>query len=298
MVRTPRHAGAHPLVVLSNNPLRRYQPLREETGLFRTLAETPDDDACIVGFAGRYGLLGIGADAAWWPADEAGKWLTDVQGFILGPSTVWEVVTDWRPCIRWLNALVGLWDLARGGADALDCSLVWDNAGVSYYPLPTLDPLAPKGRGRLLTTAQLREYGVERGDLVGAAHVVLAAALNTQLRQAPAGLGWDPAQRRPFVSARVDSLWGAVCLQFVNAIAGNKEYGRCRACGRWYELSPELNRTNRMTCSDPCRQKAHRERHRRARELHAEGKSASEIAREVGSSVEAVRRWVSGKKGS
>jgi hypothetical protein len=47
-----------------------------------------------------------------------------------------------------------------------------------------------------------------------------------------------------------------------------------------------------LTCSDACRQKAHRDRQAKARQLHSEGHSPTDIAQSIGSSVEAVQRWL------
>jgi hypothetical protein len=277
---------------------RRYRVFEEETGLFRTLADTPGGAAEILRFANTYGLLGIGTAV---PAEEVGA-----HGeTILYPHTAllplkgkgWETVPNWRLHIRWLRALVDLWDLARaGGVDALGRALAWDDAGVTLPDLPSCELFWRDKRRRILPTAKLRGYGVGRGDLAGAAHAVLTAVLNTQLLRAPTALVWDPGLRRPSLGTQVDSLWGAVCLQFAAAIAGDKNYGKCKGCGRWFELAPGINIASRLTCSAACRQMLYRGRVDRARELHAEGKSATEIAQEVGSSVEAVRRWVAGKK--
>jgi hypothetical protein len=107
---------------------------------------------------------------------------------------------------------------------------------------------------------------------------------------------WDPEAGRPRLSFEIDSLWGAVCLQFAEAVTGGLNYQRCPACSRWFELTPGVNRANRLTCSDSCRQRAFRQRRDRARELHAEGKTVREVARELGSVLKTVKGWVSKRK--
>jgi hypothetical protein len=282
---------------------RHYRPFDEETGLFLTLADTPADAEEILRFANTYGRLGVGA---WLPgeAGEGGVVSLGDYGLKEGDRTLrfadvqLETISAWQWYIRWMNGLTGLWHMARlGDTGVMSRFFIWDSAGVSFFKLPALSQFSPReGRGRLLTTAQLRAAGVERGDLVGAAYVVLGEALSGQLTQAPTGLGWDPEKRQPFLSPQVRDLWSAICLQFAAAVAGDKSFEQCRSCGKWFELAPGVNRAGRLTCSATCRQRVYRGRMERARELHAEGRTVKEIAREVGSSVAAVRRWVAGRK--
>jgi DNA invertase Pin-like site-specific DNA recombinase len=57
------------------------------------------------------------------------------------------------------------------------------------------------------------------------------------------------------------------------------------------ELAP-ANRAERQPCSDPCRVPAYRARQEQARELASAGKTAREIAKELGSTVDTVKKWI------
>jgi hypothetical protein len=93
------------------------------------------------------------------------------------------------------------------------------------------------------------------------------------------------------------SLWHAMYFQFADAIHGNKRYKRCEGCGRWFELSPSVNRADRLTCSDSCRVKLYRQRMRRAQEMHAKGITVAVIASELGSDVKTIKTWIKKRKG-
>jgi hypothetical protein len=86
----------------------------------------------------------------------------------------------------------------------------------------------------------------------------------------------------------------ALWLQFAQAVAEDKDYRQCGECGSWFEVSPEVARTNRRFCSNACRSRLYRQRQARAKELFAEGKSLQEIAAELRSTVAVVKKWIGG----
>jgi hypothetical protein len=57
-----------------------------------------------------------------------------------------------------------------------------------------------------------------------------------------------------------------------------------------------MNRANKLTCGNKCRQAAHRQRRQRAQELQEAGKTIKQIASELGSNVESVKRWLQKRK--
>jgi hypothetical protein len=69
-------------------------------------------------------------------------------------------------------------------------------------------------------------------------------------------------------------------------------YQACAGCGRWLELNPRLNRDDRQTCSVSCRGKLYRQRQEKARELRGKGWPAKRIAKELGSNVSTVKKWL------
>jgi hypothetical protein len=105
-------------------------------------------------------------------------------------------------------------------------------------------------------------------------------------------LSWNAAAKSGEVHAVPTNLFAALCLQFALALADNKNYQRCASCGKWYELLPGVNRADRQTCSQTCRTRVYRQRKERAIALHAEGKTARAIARELDAKVGAVQKWI------
>jgi len=89
-----------------------------------------------------------------------------------------------------------------------------------------------------------------------------------------------------------ESLLGALWLQFALAVAGNKKYRACGACGQWFEVSPDVARTSRSYCKEACRARAYRARKDRAQAMAAEGKSIKQIAEELGSDEKTVTGWL------
>jgi hypothetical protein len=89
------------------------------------------------------------------------------------------------------------------------------------------------------------------------------------------------------------NLIGGIWLQFAQAVAENKDYGRCKECGAWFEVSPQGARKSRMYCSDTCKIAAYRDRIEQALRLHEDGWSYRKIAKELGTTEEQAERWVS-----
>jgi len=93
-------------------------------------------------------------------------------------------------------------------------------------------------------------------------------------------------------------LIGAIWAQFADAMAHDRQYRRCPApgCGRWYELSPTAKGPDRNHCSVACKQRAYRHRKDRALELFKNRRTAEQIAEELDTPVETVRRWLAGAR--
>ncbi len=107
----------------------------------------------------------------------------------------------------------------------------------------------------------------------------------------------SPAGTAPELKIVPTCLLGCMYLQLAAAVAGDKSYQQCPACGKWFELLPGVNRANKQACSDSCRTRLYRERQARARQMEVAGKKPIQIARELGSDVRTVRGWLSPKKG-
>ncbi len=88
------------------------------------------------------------------------------------------------------------------------------------------------------------------------------------------------------------NLLSAMRLQLVDAITEEKRYRKCEHCSKPFEVSPQVNRSDRMFCSDNCRVKAYYRRKQKAVTLREEGRSLREIAAEIGSDMQTLKSWL------
>jgi hypothetical protein len=264
---------------------RTYDPLRDESALFMNLADLPPEPEAILSFANRYGPLGLNLPERY--VDPRSKRRVE-HWFCL------DSLVTWQAAVRWLQYFVHLWRLTRAG-DALGLARLIATRGSEAMFANV--PLAPLEEEKLhpdaLLLSDVEDRGFARQDPEGAALLFVQARLNVALGGcvSPAVV-WDKDSMRSILSFNVSSLWGAILVQFAQAIVENRDYQHCAACGRWMELAPGVSRSDRLTCSDACRQKLHRMRHQQALELLAAGKKPATIARETGSDVATVRRWI------
>src|SRR5262249_31387617 len=93
-----------------------------------------------------------------------------------------------------------------------------------------------------------------------------------------------------------ETLHQALWLQADEWVTAGRSLKNCQQCKRWFSVPHKAPRTRVGFCSDACRLRAYRERQDRARQMAAAGKTFGAIARELGSDMSAVRRWVTGRK--
>ncbi len=278
--------------------VRQYSPLREEKCLFRILSETGAEPEGVLGFAGRFGLLGLGMEEA------AGE-----RAPIPGDA---EPLTSWRAEIAAMRRSLRIWDMVQSE----------DTSGLKEYLSPLMAWLeADRADGRDPLTGDesadqwvagaepgefrwFRTHGDEcldayrAGDLVTPAMLGIQYIVNRHLRHriSPRIL-WDDSRKRGWSLYFVPvNLVGAIWLQLSQAMTQEKEYRRCRQCGSWFEIDHYTARTNRYFCSNACRSKAYRDRKAEARRLHREGMVLDQIAERLGSDAETVSGWVAGEK--
>jgi hypothetical protein len=182
---------------------------------------------------------------------------------------------DREPDVPWGRA-EPLAEWHRLSARMIDLVLRWE-----IYRIPPDAPIAPGPGAREESAEALRE------------------GLNTELQASvERGLFWDAGRGALALRDRPRSLWGAMCLQLAQAVAGDTHWRRCAGCGRWFELAPGLKKASAFVCSPACRSLAYRGRKLAARRLAAAGVPAAQIARELGSSAATVRGWLrAGQKG-
>src|SRR4051794_10697446 len=139
------------------------------------------------------------------------------------------------------------------------------------------------------------------GDVLQASLAHVRRRLDHHLRQhggrAAATMAWDAERGRPLLRFAAPTLLGALWLQLADAVTHQRSYGRCRTCGKWFEVAPEASRSHKRFCSTTCRSNAYRQRQDVARRLHFEEKKTfEEIAEELDCKVQAAKRWITGVK--
>lgn len=262
-----------------------YAPALEGLALYRILADvTPGDAAGMVGFADEYGLL------------------TQRDAEI-------EHVGIWNHEILWLRQILRLWDLYRAGdANGLSDFISW-NGGAAFYTMPSNEvvplselagdggPAETEGVYHVAGIGRPEGFEIECGDLMTPALLTVISFVNNL---ADFGikhqLHLNAKTGRPERVTATADLRGFLNLQLLLAVVESKEPRRCLVCGKWFDVAPGTSRADRRFCSGACRATNSRRNELLAKGLHADGKSFEEIAADLDSDVETVRRWVSKRR--
>src|SRR5262249_28721259 len=291
------------LTLEENLRCRAYFPFKEESGLFFHFVRTEPTREGMLGFANRFGLLG---EMNFECVDEPGP---KEDGYIA--SCYLESLGEWRLQILWMRHLVHLWQNAvEENQQELSRWITFKGGKLVHrFPDPDLPKMLRSRAGYIpgLKDDQLvlTEDNTEvLSGLLRKKDVVLAALLLIQ----EGVLGWytgillfaklqlDLEKRRLLLSTFPRNLVHGMWLQFMRAVDGNRKYRICPTCQRWFELAPGLNRADRTTCSNSCRTRAYLQRRQQAVEMHAAGKKVKRIARELGSDVGTINKWIGGKE--
>jgi hypothetical protein len=281
-------------LVWREGPARSYLPLAGMESLYRRLAAVEPTPESVLGFVRQYGRLGEGVEAF-------GR-LPD------GSHATVEPLQEWRRTAAWFGEAIRLWDLAQAGNRAELAKVIrWDGKEVRFRAgrdfmlrlfgfLPPPDVLEMVNAANVITMPGLGSAAFDEGDVIEPARCFVLRIVNGYLaRAAQPALLWDQTRRAPKVLLRFypRSLLGVVALQFATAILSGRTTRMCPVCGRYFEVTASASRNDRLTCSNRCRVRAYRDRQAKARERHAAGWTAKRIARELGSELSAVKKWLS-----
>jgi hypothetical protein len=282
---------------------RLYEPLRDFTGLFLTLADTEPTRDGIVKFASRFGCLG-GSQPS--PPNQTVQNKAGRTARLTAEP--WEL---WQRQISDLQQASQLWQWCQvGDMESLAAHIRWEESpggerAVSYVSHAEADDGETTASGHVATREPIaaRTFHPERldwfrpGDLMLPALVYAQDKINTRL-SALVGprLLREAGEVRLALRLVPRTLLGALWLQFAQAIAEDKAFRRCAECGLWFELSPSVGRKDKRFCSGACRTRAHRGRREKAWQLHKQGRSARDIARELDSDAATVKGWLAGFK--
>jgi hypothetical protein len=86
--------------------------------------------------------------------------------------------------------------------------------------------------------------------------------------------------------------------QFAERVAGRSKPVRCPTCDRWFlvDTANEL-KASRVFCGDYCKPKDYRRRRAEALRLIASGRRPAAIAKETGTKMATVKKWLASAKG-
>lgn len=232
------------------------RPLRDHRGsLHRNFALLTPTPEAILKFANTHGPLGGDVEALI-PIQAP----EDPQTY-LGSG---ERLDLWVSEITRLRDALGLWDAVRENDEAsLRPLIVWHDDRVNM--------LWNDERGRrfrLIAGEQVRPETyerIQRDDVIGAAVVAVQQIVNENLwkkKRASPRLYWHLERQRLQQNITPHGLVGAIWLDFLLAIDGNTQYGRCAQCQSLFPIP--VKGKKKKFCSNKCRQADHRERKQEA----------------------------------
>jgi Family of unknown function (DUF6076) len=301
-----------------------YDPLGEETGLFRMFADLDPIPEAFLAFANRYGLLF--SEAFCWHSDRSRGGVDRID--IPHPRSLidqkgkmprWDRLQDWRIVHFHMQHFLGMFDAIRDSDQERLAGFVRLDQDP---PLPRLPDVLDREKvpGCLAEFAteltvssamhvpvtavpekSFRVYmGRESSDRqrrTTLALLLCASAVRCVLRKRLRyEIAWNKPQARCESQLQPVDLVGAMYYQFSTALTEGRQFQRCPTCKRWFVLMPGVNRANKLTCSQSCRTRACRQRQEWASELKAQGMTTRAIAKELGSDVATVKRWLANGK--
>lgn len=267
---------------------RHYQP---EPNLFLKFAAIdPGSDSQILSFANTYGLLE--SARFYFPKRKKGE---PVQSF-LG-----ELRSRWVENLHPMKQAVSLWDaITSKDTSLLEKCVVWESSQhITYHWPPSSDWQTPWSTHATIASPQVNQDFLTRfrlGDVVMPARMYLQKIVNEHLQQTVAPrLLWTPPDRQKMGLFFVpESLIGCLWYQLAGAIADFHKFRTCDVCQKPMLVAPEGSgyRTNRKTCSNACRIRLYAGRKAEARRLRSEKHSVREIAKQLDTDVEQIKKWI------
>jgi hypothetical protein len=262
----------------SDQPALAYAPLEEHSGLFLTFAATDTTEAGTLAFANRYGLLGLRTMQLW-----------DILHFELFPIWASQIqamktaVTDWMRVRQSAATAKERKELYTQVNEHLHLSAISHFlAGSLLESSSRPSPVSP--------SIPVPEAIANLRSKLGPPPILelLGDARNIQISFDESG--------RVILDVMPRNLLNALWYQFALAVVQNTEFRQCPSCSSWFAVSPDRRRADAQYCKEACRVRAYKNRRKEARRLHGAGKTLREIARELSTTVKAVKGWVTESK--
>jgi hypothetical protein len=303
-VNTPRVVIA-PRTVAGN----RDSGALEQPALFRTFTTLAGEQE-IIRFADQFGLLGIlnersrrfdyaNPDAA--PNDD-----------LLAIPFQGEQLTHWLAAIAQMRSAVELWELLEAQDVAAIARRVkhettdrfphwvYRKSGKDWSALGDPKSFSRPGAAgvdlRLVHRTLPALPGCDKADdVLPAASAFVRTWINVVLHGTVSPvIRYDAQEGKHALEHVPHCLLAALWLQFAQAITGQKKQRRCKECGGWFEVSRDKHgfTERRLFCSDACKSHDYRHRKERALQLNCAGKSAKEIAQELDTSINTIKKWL------
>jgi hypothetical protein len=277
-----RWANAAGHRVLTDDPAteaRSYYPAKEP-GLFIRFAELERGEAGFAAFANEFGRLGV-------ERVELGAGVTQLLGATGEPWSAWD-----RAHTRMKRA-VRLWRALEDGEVSAELLRPAGKPRDLRGTAPTKWLLFDPGHDRPVVTESLAERNPIR-----AAGRFVQRWVNDGLKDgAVVRVLWHPDHEQYVFRVRPSTLLGAMWWQLGRALAGEVRLRECRVCRKPIGHGPETPFiASREFCSQACKQKDHRARVRRAKDLKAEGRTVRQIAARLGTTPDVITNWLTKSK--
>jgi hypothetical protein len=246
---------------LARVPGAAFNSYRPHPGIFRDFARLEQTPKAVLSFANRYGPL---------------RQRLEFNAFPF-----------WRKGIQDMAKLVTLSDAVTAGD--------WNTIPEALAPFLANAYLRDAADIRPIRQKQKRGEEVSRNELAHAAVIRLWQAI-APIQRLEAQGSWNSMTGKVELRLKHADLLGIMFFQLGHALIGGRRFRQCTVCGKWSLLEPGVNRADRTTCSGYCRLKLCRQRRAKAVALHSRGWGSNKIAKEIGSDVSNVKKWVSQAK--
>jgi hypothetical protein len=272
--------------------------------LYRRLAEVEPTPKGILPFANTYGMLGRGYNC--WPPEIAKdhppellsktrEEMTPEEEHLADRINVpGEPFIVWKRAILKLRRLIALWEaIERQDERLLRQSFRWEDSllGAGWVYRYT------DHRGK---SAKVMLLHVVSEDVFTAAKSLLYADVNTSLEKDVAPLlSLDPETKEGVIQILPATLLGAIWWQFAQVVQKEVKYQTCKVCGKGFPKSTKRKkgmRSDALYCGPACRDQHYRERVRQALRLRADGKSLRDIAQQLDTDIDQVKKWLTPRK--